>query len=132
MCLIERKVKLVRSSTVSELSNCYVYHNGTHAFNGALFRKADLDSSLTVMHQKFFDYKFRRILRRTYGGKHGSITVPKNQNFKVTASGPVDLERVLMWLSAVDDNNRSKYLTMELNHTGEEMIFFSLHILPHR
>ena len=127
VCLIERNVKLARNSTVLELGRCFVYHNGTHVFNGAVFNIADLDPSPTVMKQKFFDYKFLRILRRTYGGKHGSITVPKNQNFKVTASGSVDLDRVLMRVRAVDDNNRSKYTTMELHHTGEEICFSFLY-----
>ena len=121
MCLIGRLQRLARNTTFSENYKSWVWHNGTHAFNTVPVRTEDRDDSLTVMHQRFLSDKLLNIMRRTYGGKYGYITVPKSQNFKVTASGPADTKRVLMKLKAIDDNDRSKDITMELNHTGKKI-----------
>ena len=125
MCLIARFQKLARNSSFSEGGPIWVKHNGTHVFSSFGIIKPDLDTSPSVMHQIFLSNHYLSIFQRTYSDRNGFIIVKDNQHFKVTASGPVDPDRVLMRIKAIDDNDRSKDITMELYHTGKKIHYFS-------
>ena len=124
MCLIAGFRKLARNNSFSEGVPTWLKHNGTHAFSSFSIDTRDLNSSPSVMHQQFLNDHYLSIYQHTYGYRNGIIFVRESQNFKVTANGPVDPDHVLMWLKVIENDYRSKVITMELNHTGEKICYF--------